>query len=139
MAVGQRTSLEKKVPCAGEDSRDRLRAADREGRLPLWLASDLHGTKPAPSVDVKEGKWTKPVGYTLAGAGLIALGIGIYQGQHSKSLISGAESNYHTNGVYLPADISNLNSASTSATIGNVLLVSGAALLATGGVLAFAF
>src|SRR6266850_1842505 len=140
VAVGQRTSLEKKVAVRRGWFSETVYARQTEkGGLPLWLASDLHGAKPAPSVDVKEGKWTKPVGYTLAGAGLIALGIGIYQGQHSKSLINGAESNYRTNGVYLPADISNLNSASTSATVGNVLLVSGAVLLATGGVLAFAF
>ncbi len=140
VAVGQRTSLEKKVAVRRGGFSEMVFARQTEkGGLPLWLASELHGTRPAPSVDVKEGKWTKPVGYTLAGAGLIALGIGIYQGQHSKSLISGAESNYRANGVYLPADISNLNSASTSATIGNVLLVSGAVLLATGGVLAFAF
>ncbi len=140
VAVGQRTSLEKKVPVRRGGFSETIYVRQTEkGGLPMWLASDLQGSRPAPSVDVKEGKWTKPVGYTLAGAGLIALGIGIYQGQHSKSLIDGAESNYRTNGVYLPSDISNLNSASTSATIGNVLLVSGAALLATGGVLAFAF
>jgi hypothetical protein len=79
------------------------------------------------------------VGYTLAGAGIIALGVGIFQGQHSKSLINQAESNYRANGAYLPADVSNLNSASSAATIGNILLVSGAVLLASGSVLTFAF
>jgi hypothetical protein len=90
-------------------------------------------------VDVKEGKWTRPVGYTLAGAGILALGIGIYQGQHGKSLISQAESNYRANGAYLPSDVSNLNSARSAATIANVLLVSGALLVASGAVLTFAF
>jgi len=65
--------------------------------------------------------------------------VGIIEGQHSKSLINDAESNYRTNGVYLSSDVANLNSAKTAANIGNVLLVSGVALLAAGGVLAFAF
>jgi len=86
-----------------------------KGGLPLSLASDLRGERPPASVDVREGKWTKPVGYTLAGAGIIALGVGIFQGQHSKSLINQAESNYRANGAYLPADVSNLNSASSAA------------------------
>src|SRR5258705_4127661 len=100
VAVGQRTSLEKKVAVRRGGFSEMVFARQTEkGGLPLWLASELHGTRPAPSVDVKEGKWTKPVGYTLAGAGLIALGIGVYQGQHSKSLIIGGESNHPANGV----------------------------------------
>jgi len=140
VAVGQRTSLEKKVAVRRGGFSETVYARQTEkGGLPMWLASDLKGQRPDASVDVKEGKWTRPVGYTLAAAGAVALGVGIYQGQHSKSLINQAESNYHQNGAYLPADISNLNSASSAATLGNVLLVSGALLLATGGVLAFAF
>src|SRR3954451_4670911 len=112
VAVGQRTSLEKKVAVRRGGFSETVYARQTEkGGLPLWLASDLHGATPAPSVDVKEGKWTRPVGYTIAGAGLVAVGIGIYQGQHSKSLISQAEANYNVNGAYLSSDVSNLNSA----------------------------
>ena len=140
VAVGQRTSLEKKVPVRRGGFSETVYARQTEkGGLPLWLASDLRGTRPDASVDVKEGKWTRPVGYTLAGAGVLALGIGIYQGQHGKSLISQAESNYRANGAYLPSDVSNLNSARSAATIANVLLVSGALLVASGAVLTFAF
>jgi len=140
VAVGQRTSLEKKVPVRRGGFSETIYARQTEkGGLPLSLASDLRGERPPASVDVREGKWTKPVGYTLAGAGIIALGVGIFQGQHSKSLINEAESNYRANGAYLPADVSNLNSASSAATIGNVLLVSGAVLLASGSVLTGAF
>jgi len=140
VAVGQRTSLEKKVAVRRGGFSETVYARQTEkGGLPMWLASDLRGTRPDASVDVKEGKWTRPVGYTIAGAGLVAVGIGIYQGQHSKSLISQAEANYNVNGAYLSSDVSNLNSAHSAATIANVLLISGALLLATGSVLAFAF
>jgi len=129
----------RRFPCARRLLGDHLRASDGEGGLPLSLASDLRGERPPASVDVREGKWTKPVGYTLAGAGIIALGSGSSRASTAKSLINQAESNYRANGAYLPADVSNLNSASSAATIGNVLLVSGAVLLASGSVLTFAF
>ena len=140
VAVGQRTSLEKKVAVRRGGFSETIYARQTEkGGLPLWLASDLRGTRPEPSVDVNEGKWTRPVGYTLAGAAVLALGIGIFEGQHSKNLVSDAESNYRKNGVYLASDVSNLNSAKSAATVANVLIVTSAVLLATGGVLAFAF
>src|SRR5437764_13980795 len=111
VAVGQRTSLEKKVAVRRGGFSETVYARQTEkGGLPMWLASDLRGARPDASVDVKEGKWTRPVGYTIAGAGLVALGIGVYQGQHSKSLISQAEANYSVNGAYLSSDVSNLNS-----------------------------
>ena len=140
VAVGQRTSLEKKVAVRRGGFSETVFARQTEkGGLPLTLASDLHGGRPDPSVDVKEGKWTRPVGYTLAGAAVLALGIGIFEGQHGKNLVSDAESNYRKNGVYLASDVSNLNSAKSAATVANVLIVTSAVLLATGGVLAFAF
>ena len=140
VAVGQRTSLEKKVAVRRGGFSETVFARQTEkGGLPLTLASDLHGGRPDPSVDVKEGKWTRPVGYTLMGAAALALGVGIFQGQHSKSLVSDAEANYSRNGVYLASDISNLNSAKSAATIANVLIVSSVVLAAAGGVLAFAF
>jgi hypothetical protein len=140
VAVGQRTSLEKKVAVRRGGFSETVFARQTEkGGLPLTLASDLHGARPDPSVDVKEGKWTKPVGYTLMGAAAIALGVGIFEGQHSNSLVSDAEANYRRNGVYLGNDISNLNSAKSAATIANVLIVTSIVLAATGGVLAFAF
>jgi hypothetical protein len=140
VAVGQRTSLEKKVAVRRGGFSETVYVRQTEkGGLPLTLASDLRGTRPEPSVDVKEGKWTRPVGYTLAGAGAIALGVAIFEGQHSKSLTNQADANYRANGAYLASDVANLNSARSAATIANVLLVSGVALLAAGGVLAFAF
>src|SRR6267378_2639391 len=140
VAVGQRTSLEKKVPVRRGGFSETIYARQTEkGGLPLTLASDLRGARPAPSVDVKEGGWAKPVGYSIAAAGLVAAGIAVYEGTHAKSLINSSNDRYVANGAYLPADVSNLNSASSAATIGNILLISGAVLLASGSVLTFAF
>src|SRR5205823_12860169 len=89
ITVGQRTSLEKKVAVRRGGFSETIFARQTEkGGLPLWLASDLRGTRPEPSVDVKEGGWTKPVGYSVAAAGLVAAGIGVYQGIHAKNLIN---------------------------------------------------
>jgi hypothetical protein len=67
------------------------------------------------------------------------LGVGIYEGLHSKSLVNQAQSNYATNGTYLAADASTLNSAHSAATLGNVLTIAGAVLVAAGATLYFAF
>ena len=98
------------------------------------------GQKPDPSVEFHEGKWTRPVGYTVAGVGVAAVGIGVFEGLHAKSLRDQAQANYAANGnTYLASDVSTLNSAHSAATIGNVLTIAGAALVVAGAVLVFAF
>ncbi len=141
VAVGQRTSLEKKVAVRRGGFSETVYARQTEkGGLPLWLASDLHGARPDPSVDVREGQWTRPAGYTAAGLGLALVAVGIYEGLHSSSLVNQAEKNYAANGnTYLASDVANLDSAHSAATLGNVLTIAGAALIASGAVLVFAF
>ena len=141
IAVGQRTSLEKKVAVRrGGFSETVFVRQTEKGGLPLWLASDLHGARPDPSVDVREGGWTRPTGYTAAGVGVVLVAVGIYEGLHSSSLVNQAQSNYAKNGnTYLASDVATLNSAHSAATLGNVLTIAGAALIASGAVLAFAF
>ena len=141
VAVGQRTSLEKKVAVRRGGFSETVYARQTEkGGLPLWLASDLRGGKPDPSVDVREGGWTRPAGYTAAGLGVALVAIGVYEGLHSSSLVDQAQKNYAANGnTYLASDVANLNSAHSAATLGNVLTIAGAALIASGAVLAFAF
>src|SRR3954452_24826674 len=61
VAVGQRTSLEKKVAVRRGGESEVIYARQTEkGGLPLWLASDLHGARPDASVEVQEGGWKKP-------------------------------------------------------------------------------
>jgi hypothetical protein len=141
VAVGQRTSLEKKVAVRRGGFSETVYARQTEkGGLPLWLASDLHGARPDPSADVREGGWTRPAGYTAAGLGLVLVAVGVYEGLHSSSLVDQAQKNYAANGnTYLASDVANLNSAHSAATLGNVLTIAGAALIASGAVLAFAF
>jgi len=141
IAVGQRTSLEKKVAVRRGGFSETIFARQTEkGGLPLWLASDLRGTRPEPSVDVKEGGWTKPVGYSVAAAGLIAAGIGMYQGIHAKNLINSSNDRYVAQGNrYQQADLANIDSANSAAKTANLLYVVGGVLLAAGLVTAFVF
>ena len=108
--------------------------------MPLWLASDLRGTRPEPSVDVKEGGWVKPVGYSVAAAGLIAVGIGVFEGIHAKNLINSSNDRYVAQGNrYQQADLATIDSANSAAKTANVLYIVGGVLLAAGLVTAFVF
>jgi len=77
----------KKVPVRRGGFSETIYARQTEkGGLPLTLASgSARGERPPASVDVREGKWMKPVGYTLAGAGIIALGVGIFQASTARA------------------------------------------------------
>jgi hypothetical protein len=141
VAVGQRTSLEKKVAVRRGGFSETVYARQTEkGGLPLWLASDLHGAKPDASVDVREGGWTRPAGYTAAAVGIALVAVGVYEGLHSSSLLDQAQKNYVANGnTYLASDVATLNSAHSAATLGTALTWAGAALVASGAALVFAF
>ena len=75
-----------------------------------------------------------------AGAGLVAAGIAVAEGAHSKSLLDSAENGYRANGnVYRPADVSNLQSGNSAARTANVLFATAGVLVASGLLLTFAF
>jgi len=141
VAVGQRTSLEKKIAVRRGGFSETIYARQTEkGGLPMWLSSELRGTKPVSSVDVKEGGWTKPVGYSVAAAGLIAAGIGVYQGIHARSLINESNDRFVAQGNrYTQADLATIDSANSAARNANILYVVGGVLLAAGLVTTFAF
>jgi len=141
VSVGQRTSLAKKVAVRRDQTAELVSERQTEkGGLPLWTAAELNGQRPETSSDVHEGSWTRPIGYTAAGVGIAALGVGLFEGLHAKSLRNDAQSHYAANGnTYLASDISTLHSARNAASVGNVLTVAGAALAVAGGVLVFAF
>jgi hypothetical protein len=93
-----------------------------------------------PTSELKQTKWTKAVGWSALGAGVLVGAIGVYQGLHSNSMVNQAQRNYSANGgTYLPSDVSTLQSAHTAATLGNVLTIGGALLVVSGAVLTFAF
>jgi hypothetical protein len=141
ISIGQRTSLAKKVAVRRGGFSETIYARQTDkGGLPLWLASEMNGGKPDASVEFHEGKWTRPVGYTVAGVGLVAAGVGVVEGLHGKSLRDQAQKNYAANGnTYLASDVSTLNSAHSAANLGNVLTIAGAVLVVAGAVLVFAF
>src|SRR5229473_269958 len=85
-------------------------------------------------------RWTRTAGYVAAGAGIVAAGIAVAEGVHSRSMLDQAESGYRANGnVYRPADLSNLQSGNSAARAANVLFAAGGVLIASGLLLAFAF
>ncbi|HUJ25659.1 MAG TPA: hypothetical protein VLW85_06560 [Myxococcales bacterium] len=141
IAVGQRTSLEKKVAVRRNQVSEIVYARQTDkGGLPLVLASELRGAKPEGSVEYSEGGWKKPVGYTVAGVGLVAIGVGIFEGSHGKSLLNQASSSYTANGgAYSQADLANVDSGRSAVHAGNALFIVGGVLLAAGLVTAFVF
>jgi hypothetical protein len=141
IAVGQRTSLEKKVTVRRNGVSEIVYARQTDkGGLPITLASELHGARPEASVEFSEGGWKKPVGYTVAGVGVIAAGIGAFELMHGRSQVSNADTAATARGgVYTTSELSTLSSAHSAQRTGAVLLAGGAVLLVTGAVLAFAF
>jgi hypothetical protein len=140
ISIGQRTSLSKKVAVRRGGFSELVFARQTEkGGIPLWLASELNGKRPDPSVDFHEGSWTKPVGYTVAGVGLVAVGIGIAEGLHGKSLMDSANANYAKNHAYLQGDVATIDSGKSATKTGNILIIAGAVLAAAGLTTAFFF
>jgi len=119
-----------------------------EGGITLMRSQDLQlgaagksqlGTS-VKTVELKQTKWTKPVGYTVAAVGLLGLGAGVVEGLQSKKLVSDANTRYKANGgAYLQSDLATLDSARGAASTANILYIAGAVLLATGLTLSFAF
>jgi hypothetical protein len=150
VAVDERTSVERKLLVSREPpSKPALMARQLAGggiilMRPQDLQMNASGKRDlAASVntaELKQTKWTKPLGWTVIGAGVLAGAIGIYQGLHGNSLVNQAQRNYSANGgTYLPSDVSTLQSAHTAATLGNVLTIGGTLLVVSGAVLTFAF
>jgi len=141
VSIGQRTSLEKKVAVRRNAFSDLVYARQTDkGGIPLWLASELNGVKPTPSVEFSEGGWMKPVGYSAAAAGALVGIFGGYELLHGRSQVSSADSAATARGnAYTTAELSTLSSAHSAQHTGAALLVVSGLLIAAGATLAFAF
>ena len=142
VSVGQRTSLEKKVAVRRGGFSELIYARQTEkGGLPLTMASEIKGgAKPGPSVDVQEGGWQKPVGWTMLGAGVLVAAFGGYELAHGNSQVSGAnDAATKRGGAYTQAELGTLSSAHTAQSTGVGLLIGAGVLLAAGSTLLFAF
>ena len=150
VTVGQRTSLERTLSILREPTPGvALYAREFEqGGLSLFAASDLPTGKDGRPVVMKSvrpiagegGKWTRPVGYVVAGLGVAAAGFGGYEYVHGKSLSDQANSRYVANqGAYHQGDLSTVQSAHSAKTLETVGLVAGGILVVAGLALAFAF
>jgi hypothetical protein len=113
-----------------------------EGQLAL-LTPDEVAQRAVVSAEVPAAprrRWTRTAGYVAAGVGIVAAGIAVAEGVHSRSMLDQAESGYRANGnVYRPVDLANLESGNSAARAANILFATGGVLLASGLLLAFAF
>jgi hypothetical protein len=140
-SIGQRTSLPKKVAVRRAGLAETIYVRQTEkGGIPLYVASEQRGTKPSPSVEFHEGSWTKPVGYSVAAAGVVAAGIGVFELMHGRSQISDADSAAAARGgIYTTTEASNISSAKSAEKVGAALAIASGVLIATGLTLVFAF
>src|SRR6267143_745834 len=113
-----------------------------EGQLAL-LTPDEVAQRAVVSAEVPAApprRWTRTAGYVAAGVGIVAAGVAVAEGIHSRSMLDQAESGYRANGnVYRPGDLGNLESGNSAARTANILFAAGGVLLASGLLLAFAF
>jgi hypothetical protein len=113
----------------------------KDGGIPLMVASAMQkGVVPPKSVDVEGGKWTKPVGYVLAGLGVAAVGFGGYEYMHATSLVNDANTAYDANGGFLKqGDLDKVSQAKSANSTSKIAFAVGAGLVAVGAVMLFAF
>jgi hypothetical protein len=149
VAVDERTSVERKLLVSREPpSKPALMARQLAGggiilMRPQDLQMNASGKRDLaasiPSSELKQTKWTRPVGLAVAGLGIVAAAIGTYEGLHSRSLTNDANARYYSQNGYLQRDLSQLDSAKSAAGTANILFVVGAVLLASGLTMSFAF
>jgi hypothetical protein len=149
VAVDERTSIERKLLVSREPpSKPALMARQLSGggiilMRPQDLQMSASGKRDLaasiPSSELKQTKWTRPVGLAVAGLGIVAAAIGTYEGLHSRSLTNDANARYYSQNGYLQRDLSQLDSARSAAGTANILFVVGAVLLASGSAMSFAF
>jgi tetratricopeptide (TPR) repeat protein len=76
-------------------------------------------------------------GLATAGVGVVLLGSGVYAGVHSQSLANQVSQVSSQHGTWTSQDQSNYDSGKSSATVANVLYVTGGVALAAGAILAW--
>src|SRR5712671_3456897 len=106
-----------------------------EGQLAL-LTPDEVAQRAVAAAEVPAApprRWTRTAGYVAAGVGIVAAGVAVAEGIHSRSMLDQAESGYRANGnVYRPGDLGNLESGNSAARTANILFAAGGVLLASG-------
>jgi hypothetical protein len=113
-----------------------------EGQLALLTPDEVaqRAVVAAEAPAAPPRRWTRTAGYVAAGLGVVAAGVAVAEGIHSRSMLDQAESGYRANGnVYRPGDLGNLEAGNSAARTANILFAAGGVLLASGLVLAFAF
>jgi hypothetical protein len=139
VTIGQRSSREEVLALRRSASETVYARQLADGGIPLTTAGVGRGVPPR-SVELAGGKWTKPVGYVLAGLGVAAAGFGVYEGTHAQSMMNDANTAYSKNGgFYTQNEIDNISSARSANSTSKVALAVGAGLVVVGAVFVFAF
>ena len=134
--IGERPSQEKQIPVR-RDSKTVVYARQTRGG---GFDFQIGGAKPPRSAELEQGGWKKPVGFTVAGAGVVAAIIGGYELSHGRSQVSTADTAAGARGgVYTTSELSTLSSAHSAQRTGAALLIVSGVLIAAGATLAFAF
>ena len=75
----------------------------------------------------------------MAATGLLAAGIGAYEGLHGKSLMNGANDRFRAQNGYFQSDLATIDSAKSAASTANILFAVGGVLMAAGLTTVFVF
>jgi hypothetical protein len=144
--IDQRASLERKLLVSrGTPVTPALFARQLDGGgISLLRAQDMKQiaslAPSVPTAHLRQTKWTRPAGLTIAAAGLVAAGIGVYEGVHSNNLRDDANRAYAAHpGAYFQGDVAAVDSAKSAATTANVLFIVSAVVIAAGLTMALAF
>jgi len=142
VSIGRRSSLERPLVIRRNGPPARISARQlSDCAIPVTVGGELKNeVAQSPSVECRGANVPKILGLTLAGAGVIAGGIGAFEGIQSKSGSSDVNSHVKSNGgVAVPNDLTKMESARTQAKTANILFIAGAVLIAGGAVLYFVF
>lgn len=105
------------------------RRASEIAKAPASASGEAPPSPPSPALRL--------AGVGTAGAGLVVIGLGVYFGLHAATLSNEISNVSSSHGTWVAPYPSDYGSGTSSATVANVLYVTGGVLLATGAVLTY--
>ena len=142
VSIGRRSSLERPLVIRRKSAPARITARQlSDCAIPVTIGGELKNELPQPaSVECRGANTPRIIGLALAGAGVLAGGVGAYEGLQSKSGTTDVNNHVKSNGgVAVPNDITKIESARTQAKTANILFATSAVLIVGGAVLYFVF
>ena len=141
VGIGSRSSVEQALALRLGGTEKLLARQLADGGILLQVGSEKPGAALGASVVLEAGRrWTRPTGFAVAGLGVAAGLVGVWQGSKSKGFVNDANAAFDRNGgAYLQSDFVTLQSAKSAASTANALFVVGGLLAAAGLTMALAF